>query len=68
VLVRFIHKGRSITLPATQVVVTDDFGQPLAVSYVQGSMVVHCDATHSDFQSVCGDLRLNPPKVQVTNG
>lgn len=66
-LVKFIHaNGKEYTLPVSQVVVLVDDGRPVAVTYEQSGVIIHCDATKSDFARVCNDLKLNPPgKVDV---
>jgi hypothetical protein len=70
-LIRFVHKttGKVLTLPCTQVVVCDDLGVPLAVTYQDGGIVVHSDATHDDFGQVVQDLHLGltAQKVEIAD-
>lgn len=60
-----LSDGRSLTVPVTEVVVTDEAGQPLAVTYAENGLVTHCDATKSDFGKVCRRLKLTAPDVEV---
>lgn len=58
--VSFIHPAsrERIELPASQVVVTDDTGRPLAVSYESSGIVVHADLNDGDFEQVCKGIGL----------
>ncbi len=70
-LIRFTHKttGKVLTLPCAQVVVMDDLGVPLAVTYQDGEVVIHSDATHDDFAQVIQDLHLGvvAQKVEIAD-
>ena len=62
---RKLRDGRQVTLAAAEVVVTDDFGQPLALTYEENGLVAHSDATKSDFNKTARRLGLNPPPVEI---
>lgn len=57
-LVQFVTNGKKYTIPASQVVVLTDDGRPLAVSYVEGTTVIHADATESDFAKSLSELGI----------
>lgn len=66
-LIRFIAGGKSYTIPVTQVVSFTDDGRPVACTYQADGVIVHSDATASDFEKVLSDLGIlaRPGKVDV---
>jgi hypothetical protein len=64
----FIHpKTRQrITIPATQVVVTDDAGRPLAISYENDRhTIVHADLNDSDFAEICQNIGMKAERPEI---
>jgi len=43
---------------ASQVVVYAETGDPVAITYEHSNLILHTDAQQSDFDSVCGQLRV----------
>ena len=65
-LVRIRHtNGQEYTLPVAQVVVLSDDGRPLAVTYEESGLVVHSDASRTDFPQACRKLNIRAPEVQL---
>lgn len=60
-----LSDGRQIHISVAEVVVTDDFGQPLALSYEENGLVAHTDATKSDFSSTVRKLGMTPTPIEV---
>lgn len=57
--VEIVHKsGKRYFVPADQVVVYADCGDPVAVTYEHGGVIVHSDMGHKDFPKVCSTLKI----------
>lgn len=57
--VEIIHKsGKRYLVPADQVVVFAECGDPVAVTYEHGGIIVHSDMGHEDFPKVCHSLKI----------
>jgi hypothetical protein len=56
--IEVIHaeSGKKFIIPVTQVVTTTETGDPIAVAFTSAGMVVHSDATQSDFSAVCKSI------------
>jgi hypothetical protein len=57
--------GRVVNLRVSEVVTSDDSGQPVAMTYEENGLILHCDVTKSDFARVCRRLGLTPPRVEI---
>lgn len=65
-LVKLVHSnGKEYVLPTSQVIVLSDDGRPLAVTYEESGLIVHSDASKSDFAKVCARLHIVAPEVQI---
>jgi hypothetical protein len=64
--------GKQYRLPATQVVVYNDDGHPVAVTYEHGGLLIHSDASHNDFDRTLFSLKvasIGPmPKAEEASG
>ena len=57
---------QKITIPSTQVVVCDDFGRPLAISYeATPGTVIHSDLNDPDFPRIMANLGLKTEKPEL---
>lgn len=64
--IRIRHvNGDVFVLPVTEVVVTDDYGVPLACSYEHLRSIVHCDATQKDWVKCVSDLGIEAKPVTL---
>lgn len=54
----FHENGHAYTIPATQAVVRNADGVPVAVSYLEGDFIIHCDVTHPDWDKTVRRLGL----------
>ena len=50
--------GKQYRLPASQVVVYNDDGHPIAVTYEHGGLLLHSDVTHPDFDRTALSLKV----------
>jgi hypothetical protein len=57
--VAVIHEnGKQLVFPVTQVVVYNDDGEPCAITYPHGGLMLHTDRSHEDFEHACQVLRI----------
>ena len=68
-LIEIIHpNGKHYSIPASQVVVNNDDGAPVAVAYETGGLIVYTDVTKSDFSSTAQQLKLaKKPDPRIIN-
>lgn len=64
----FHTNGQAYDLPVSRIVVYNDAGQPVAVSYVEDGYIAHCDVGHADWVATCKRLGIKerswtPPSV-----
>lgn len=52
--------GTPYRLPVRQVVVYAADGQPCAVTYEHGGLIIHTDVAKPDFAQQCSSLRIKP--------
>jgi len=58
--VTFIHEnGTPYTVQVSQVVVSAEDGQPCAITYEHGGIILHTDITKKDFDRVRHQLRVD---------
>lgn len=60
-----LKDGRELTVGAAEVVILDDFQQPLAITYVENGLIAHTDATKTDFSKTARRLGYGVPAVEV---
>jgi len=59
VLVEIVHtNGKRYRIPAVQVVVYTDDGDPVALTYEHAGILIHGDVEHPDFSSMCTQLHV----------
>lgn len=59
--IEVIHEnGKRLVFRASQVACFDDTGQPVAITYEHGDLIVHTDASQDDFNQTCQLLRVKP--------
>jgi hypothetical protein len=59
VIVEFKHiNGQIFRLPAHQVVVYNDDGHPVSMSYETAGLMIHADANHPDFDNAITELKI----------
>lgn len=66
--IEIIHPGgQRYRIPASQVVIHNDDGNPVAVAYETSGLLVYTDVTKGDFNTVVGQLKLKKVDTQVLN-
>lgn len=61
------ESGKRYRVPAAQIIVYTDTGEPCAIAYVKDGLIIHCDAGQNDFNQVCESLKLVPIKIVRKN-
>lgn len=59
--VQILHKesGKTYVIPASQVVVFNDDGHPVSLTYERDGLLVCTDAAQQDFGRMVSDLKIN---------
>jgi hypothetical protein len=52
------QNGKQYRMPVDQVVVYNDDGLPVALTYLHDGLIVHTDLSATDFDQTCRNLRL----------
>ena len=62
VQIRHRDSGKIYLIPASQVVIANDDGQPVSIAYERTGLIVCTDATQQDFSTIVNDLRISDIK------
>ncbi len=52
--------GKPLLITTKQVVIYNDDGRPVALTYEHAGLIIHTDASQDDFGRTCEDLRIRP--------
>jgi hypothetical protein len=67
--VKIIHgSGKVYTLPASQVIVHTDDGEPVALAFEKAGFIVYSSASEKSFHKMCADNGIGPIDVKTKDG
>jgi hypothetical protein len=68
-LVKIIHgSGKVYTLPASQVVIHTDDGEPVALAFEKAGFIVYSSASENSFHKVCTDNGIRAIDAKSKDG